>query len=295
MRFVHISDIHVSAMPGSAAAWFDKRALGMLNFQLFRRRLMRYVYLERARSVIGHLEPDWLVVTGDLTCTGSPEEFVLALKLLQPLRGGDTPSPCIYVPGNHDAYVRDARCDAALREAFTTLNDGRWTLAPDAHPAATLLPAEISLPGLSVLVLNECRPTLPWLSSGSLAPAARDRFREWLARPRQPGEKRLLIGHYPCRTANGQRFDWRRRLDDDRLLQDALDSGHIDVALCGHCHTPFVRLEASGAMEICAGALTVHGRINVLDYSPQTGRFTQSWQDLDPDGPALIPLAPATV
>ena len=210
MRFVHISDIHVSAMPDSAAAWFDKRALGILNFQIFRRRMMRYAYLERARSVIRSLEPDWLIVTGDLTCTGSPAEFALGLEALRPLRGGDPPTPCIYVPGNHDAYVRDARCATALQQAFTTLNDGRWTLEPQPLAAATPLPAEITLPGLSVLVLNECRPTLPWLSSGALTPAARNRCQEWLARPRQPGEKRMVVGHYPCRQATGRRFDWRR-------------------------------------------------------------------------------------
>ena len=309
MRFVHISDIHISAMPGSMAAWFDKRALGILNFQLFRRQFMRYAYLERARSVIGNLEPDWLVITGDLTCTGSPEEFAQALESLHALRGGATPTPCIYVPGNHDAYVRDGRCAEALRKAFFALNDGRWTLDADSHSAPGLgmpkssptvsvaapLPAELTLPGLSVLVLNECRPTLPWLSSGALSPAARDRFGEWVSRPRKPGEKRMIIGHYPCRQANGRRFDWRRRLDDDQLLQTAFAAGQIDVALCGHCHTPFVRAESAGTMEICAGALTVHGRINVLDYAPQTGRFTQFWQDLSAEGPGLIPLATATV
>ena len=287
MRLVHISDIHVCAMPGGASAWFDKRVLGVLNHLFFRRKSMHEAYIARAMTLIRSLNPDWVVVTGDLTCTGSPEEFSRGVEALRPLREGLSPLSCIFVPGNHDAYVRAPSCVRALENAFGLLNGGRWELGA--------LPAEVALPGLSMLVLNECRPTVPWLSSGRLSPEARRRFQEWVSRPRKDGEKRVLIGHYPCRRPDGRRFDWRRRLDDDRLVQAALDAGQVDVALCGHRHQPFVREEGSGAVEICAGSLTVHGRINVLDYSPLTGRFTQSWMDVSGDlsDPAMASAAGA--
>ncbi len=286
MRFVHISDIHSSVMPRSAGPWFDKRALGALNHLLRRKRHVRMEYLARAVTRIRSLAPDWVVITGDLTSIGSPDEFDLVLESLRPLREGPAAIPCIFVPGNHDAYVRNPAADAALRKAFGLLNGGRWEM--DA------LPVEIEFPCLSVFVLDECRPTLPWLSTGRLTPAACGQFQAWASRSRRENEKRLLIGHYPCRLADGRRIDWRRRLEDDRLIQAAFDARQIDAALCGHCHTPFLRAESGGAMEICAGALTVHGRINVLDFSPLTGRFSQCWEDVSGNGHALIPIGAVT-
>jgi 3',5'-cyclic AMP phosphodiesterase CpdA len=291
MRFVHISDIHAGVMPRNPCAWTDKRALGALNQLLRRKRRLHMEYLARATTRIRSLEPDWVVITGDLTSIGSPDEFALALEALRPLHEGASPAPILFVPGNHDAYVRDPASAAALQNAFAVLNGGRWTPEPANKSSNGGLPAEIALPNLNIFVLDECRPTLPWLSTGQLSAAARGKFLAWTERPRLTGEKRLVVGHYPARLANGRRIDWRRRLEDDHLLQDALDNGRIDVALCGHCHTPFVRTEPSGAVEICAGALTVHGKINVLDFAPLTGRFTQHWEDVSGNGPAMIPLA----
>lgn len=290
MRFVHISDIHAGLLPRDPRAWLDKRALGALNQLLRRKRRCHMEYLGRAATRIRSLEPDWLVITGDLTSIGSPDEFALALEALRPLCDGVGPIPTLFVPGNHDAYVRDPASVAALQNVFTTLNGGRWTLASGTG-GVSALPAELEFPSLSVLVLDECPPTLPWLSTGRLSAEAREKFLEWTGRPRRPGEKRMLVGHYPARLQSGRRIDWRRRLGGDLLLQDALDKGLVDVALCGHCHTPFVRTETAGSMEICAGALTVHGKINVLDFAPLTGRFTQRWEDISGNGPAMIPLA----
>ena len=72
----------------------------------------------------------------------------------------------------------------------------------------------------------------------------------------------------------------------------ALRDGRLDVALCGHNHTPFRRDEANGALELCAGALTWHGLLNVVDYSPASGRFSQHWESVADDAPAPALVGP---
>lgn len=282
MRIVHFSDIHVACWPRDLGVLRDKRILGLLNHALRRRAQYHPEYLDRAVARIRQLGPDWIVVTGDITCVGNVPEFERAEQRLAPLCAGHAPYQLLYVPGNHDAYVPRPACASALARAFTHLNHGRWTLDQ--------LPARIDLPGLRLLVVNECRPMACWRSAGDLTDPARDRLLGWLDEPRLPGEKRVLIGHFPSRRPDGQPLARRRRLRGDDLIWQALRDGRLDVSLCGHHHPPFVRREPGGGLEICAGALTVYGKLNVLDYAPQHGRFTQFWEDVSGEG-----LRPAPV
>jgi len=283
MRIVHISDFHFQAWPRDWTAGLDKRLLGLLNVALHRRAQFHPAYVERLLGRLQSLAPDLVVISGDLTCIGSPEEFARARQRLAPLLRPGQP-PCVYVPGNHDAYVNRQRPRAALAQAFAQFNNGRWPLAA--------LPAELPFPNLRLLLLDECRPTAPWQSGGHLPAAARARLEAWLAEPRRPGEKRIIVGHFPCQDAHGRRLSRRRRLhgDADLRLDRALATGQADIALCGHLHTPFLRTYPNGAMEICAGALVVHGCLNVLDFSPLTGTFRQHWETLGGNGAATIPV-----
>ncbi|MFA5204426.1 MAG: metallophosphoesterase [Lentisphaeria bacterium] len=276
MRLVHFSDVHLCRLPADPLALFDKRLAGGLNFLLRRGGRAHPGYLDALLLRLRTLAPELVVITGDLTTTGSPEEFAAVQERLAPLLSSRL--ELLYIPGNHDAYVGERRCRAALADAFQRFNRGRWRLDE--------LPARLTLGPLTLLVADECRPTPPWLSCGEVAPAAAARLRAWLDAPREDGEKRLLVGHFPLRNAAGRPLGWRRRLNGAEPLYAALCNGRLDVALCGHDHTPFRRDEPNGAMELCAGAFTWHGLLNVLDYSPATGRFSQHWESVAGDGPA---------
>jgi len=287
MRIVHFSDIHVGCLTRDMTAVADKRAFGLLNYFLRRRRMFDYELVPRAIQRIHVLSPDVVVCTGDLTCVGSPEEFEQARRMLRPLveAGNWT---FVYVPGNHDAYVRSDACAAALRQTFSELNSERWDLAA--------LPCEFRVRDLTFLLVNEARPRAPWLSTGGLPPGDAAALNAWFRAPRRPGEKRILAGHFPCLDAGGKRLSLRRRFDQDRSLSQALRSSQIDVALCGHIHRPFLRDEAGGALEICAGSLTAAGILSVLDYVPDADRFAHFWVDVKggEQAPAAVPKAMAT-
>ena len=279
MRIVHFSDIHLGCWTRDVSALIDKRLLGQLNYFLRRRPVLRYELIERAAHRIRALSPDWIVCTGDITCVGSPEEFGRALQQLSILTDS-APHTFLFVPGNHDAYVRNTACRDSLEDAFARLNGGTCGLRGE--------PREVEAGRLRFLLANEAEPVSCILSSGGLSIEGRDALRHRLEAPRMEGEKRILVGHFPLRDALGRRLGRRRRLRDADWLYQCFEAAQFDVSLCGHVHTPFVRWESSGCVEICAGSLTAHGIFSVLDYSPMTGRFSQFWEDVSNRDP--IPL-----
>ena len=281
MRIVHISDIHVGKLSLSWRALFDKRLLGTANWLVRRASLFHREYFDRALTEIHRLSPELVVCTGDVTCVSAPREFEMAAKMLEPLRVAFG-HRFLFIPGNHDAYVRDAACQKALKECFWKLNSQRWELGD--------LPLELNQGGLRIFLLNEAAPASWWLSTGRLQPEAA----EWLAQratPRRPlNEQRLLVGHFPVRRADGSLLPARRRLQGGETIDNLLREGRIDLALCGHVHHPFVRREPGGGTEVCAGSLTLNGVLNVVDWHPGEGRFRQFFVDVSQVEPPTSPV-----
>ena len=111
-RIIHFSDTHEPATLESWRALFDKRILGLANSSLVRKNRYDRNYLPRAIELILKDPPDLALFTGDAVSCGQPGEFDRALKLFRPLI--DSSVPLLYIPGNHDAYVRDRSCRKAL-------------------------------------------------------------------------------------------------------------------------------------------------------------------------------------
>jgi 3',5'-cyclic AMP phosphodiesterase CpdA len=282
MRIVHMSDIHVGRWPRSPRAFFDKRLLGAVNHLLRRARHVRLEYLARACDEIARLKPELVVCTGDITCIGSPEEHEAACALLEPLCA-DLGRRFLFVPGNHDAYVGAADCRAALARSFQRLNGGRWQVDE--------LPLEWDVSGLRFLLLDGARPVPCLLSSGVLAASTLDWLGQRLSRPREDGECRVVVSHFPLRGATGGPLGRRRRLEGAEAVWQHLAEGRLDLVLSGHVHVPFARWDADGRGEVCAGSLTLGGCFSVLDWTPGTRRFRQFFVDVRasrrPELPAL--------
>lgn len=282
MRIVHFSDIHVGRLPRDPGALLDKRLLGTLNFLLCRRRGIDEQVVRLATARIRALKPDVVVCTGDLTCTGAPEEFAGARSLLKPLTEAGA-GDLLVVPGNHDLYVRNEKCRRECADTIRWLNADSLSLPQ--------LPCEVRRGGLRLFLLNESRPQGPLSSGGALSVLSEQWLRERVSETRGEAERRIAVGHFPVRNAAGRRLGGRRRLRNGEAIDQALRSGELDVALCGHIHTPFRRDERSGAMEICAGSLSVAGKINIVDYCPLSGELVQHWDDVGGAAPPETELA----
>ncbi|MFW5802380.1 MAG: metallophosphoesterase family protein [Verrucomicrobiota bacterium] len=275
MRIVHFSDIHIGRLPDDATALFDKRLLGFLNFLIRRRGSMNEELIRLAVPRVRSLQPDLVVCTGDLTCVGAPVEFEAARAILKPLYGSRA-YEFFALPGNHDAYVRNHRCRRAFKDTFAALNGERLLLDS--------LPQEVRRGQLRLLFVNEAHPRAPWKSTGELSALTRQWLEAQTEPKREPAERRILVGHFPSRDAAGNPLVRRRRLDGDNHIAELLASERLDMALCGHIHTPFRRDVTACAMEVCAGSLPMAGKLNVVDYCPLSGELVQQWENVT--GPA---------
>ncbi len=273
-------------IPRSPGALLDKRALGACNHLLRRARHFHRAYMERALVQIEALKPEIVLCTGDISAVGSPEELHAGGALLEPLRRAFG-ERFAYVPGNHDAYVTAAPCRRALEEAFDHLNRGRWRLDS--------LPVEWSFGGLRLLLVDGARPMSWFSSAGALSPSARAWLTARLEAPRQPGECRVVVSHFPLREADGRPLARRRRLDGAELLWGHLRGGRLDLVLSGHIHRPFARWEADGRGEVCAGSLTLQGAFNVVDWLPGQGRFRQFFVSVAAPREPLLPVMDASL
>ncbi len=258
MRIIHFSDTHFATCPEHLLfAFFDKRILGLTNYITRRRKKMHDEYLAETVETIQNLKPDVVVCSGDITVIGSEREFKGACKRLQPLVD-DRSFEFFYIPGNHDAYCNAKNCRRALHESFARLNRNRWRLAD--------MPQEMTIGNVSFFLLNEDRPTNIFLSTGYIDGNTKARLQEWLQKPKKnKAETKVLVGHHPSRLADGAKMGFRRRLVGGEIINAALNNGQLDIALCGHIHDSFVRRFANGALEICAGSLTMNGRLAQID------------------------------
>lgn len=270
MRIIHFSDIHLGAWPQSPRAFFDKRFLGLLNYTIRRRPHLHEDYVRKAIDRITGLAPDCVICSGDITCIGSPTEFNKARELLAPLIE-TTDFDFLYVPGNHDVYVNDRQCRTALETTFRYMNRNRWQLEQ--------LPVCYQTWQMEVLLVNECRPTPIVGSYGILDEKTRQVLPEWLGQDRAPGHVRALVGHFPTRHSHGKVLAKRRRLYHGDAIHRALRSGELDLYFCGHIHDPYINRFETGSLEMCAGSLTTHGCLNLVEIS-DTRKITQKWENV---------------
>ena len=140
---------------------------------------------------------------------------------------------------------------------YERLNGGRFPFAQ--------LPVEHCQDGVEFLLINECQPNGPLSSGGRLEVESADRLRDWLQRDRSDGVARVLLGHFPTADHWGRPLPARRRMVGGEIIRQALTEGALDVSLCGHIHHGFARREGLGGLEVCAGSLTMEGRLSVLD------------------------------
>ena len=102
----HLSDPHLAPLP--APRWRDligKRVTGYINWQRKRRFIHDAEVLGKIVADLKAQAPDHIAVTGDLANIALAEEFARGRDWLQDL---GAPHDVSLVPGNHDAYVRQA-------------------------------------------------------------------------------------------------------------------------------------------------------------------------------------------
>jgi 3',5'-cyclic AMP phosphodiesterase CpdA len=103
LRIIQLSDIHVWRVKLNPIHLLNKRAIGVFSLLVGRAKRFRLERLDSVIERVKSLEPDHLLITGDLTTTALPAEFADARAALAPLL--NDPTRVTVIPGNHDRYT----------------------------------------------------------------------------------------------------------------------------------------------------------------------------------------------
>jgi len=198
--------------------------------------------IDAAASRISVLEPDVIVVSGDMTQRGKHREFQAARDWVDSLA-----RPTLVVPGNHDTPLLNmlsrARYPFQRHHAYFPAGDDM-----------------LQVDSVSVEGLNTARG---WQARSNWAEGSvrLDHLAEIVTRDAPPDSLRMLACHHPFRSPTDAplRTRTRRGVPASQMLA----ASDIAVLLTGHVHTPHAELirETTGCyIAISAGTLSTRLR-----------------------------------
>ncbi len=217
MRIAHLTDIHFQQDPTMKDLFKIKRLMGSTNLYLLGRKAKFGLEVQR-KSVakIVEMNPDLVILTGDLTAQALDSEFDLARKELDPILSH---FPTVIIAGNHDTYIDPF--PANMRERFDT-----W-LADDGADYK-------EFGNVGVLTVESCRPTL--LSNGYVDPKRLVKATKLLEQ--STASFIFMCMHYPLLNRRGETYGPATRAisNADIVLKWLQDQDKISAYLHGHEH-----------------------------------------------------------
>ena len=242
MRILHMTDVHFH-LPPRPLEVLSKRFLGLTNLYALGR-----VHHFDAAALVGRAiedalqqDADLFVMTGDVTALASESEFAFARRAFQPIIDA---LPCVFVPGNHDAYTRDSQRTGRMERHFGDLMKGgewdpearRWT-GPDISPGAQApWPVRARIGDVDVVATNPCRPVLR--STGRYPDGAIRRAEALVAEARAAGRQAIYLMHYPPLWSDGRPYDRPGHdLVNNAEVLESFGRAPPHLVLHGHNHT----------------------------------------------------------
>lgn len=239
MRIALLGDIHAYRLLLYPWQMLSKRVLGQTNLWLRRRHRFDLSLLPGIIDRIRDLQPDLLLLSGDLSTTALAGEFADVVAALRPLDGR---VPMLAVPGNHDRYTFASKWGGAMEKAI-----------------GPLMPA--SFP--HVRMLNDRWRVLAMDSGVPRFLTSRGRVgREQLAAAEAalaqvPADQGVIVlCHYALgKPAPMKPMSWEHKLADEAAMLRLLEScpGKV-IYLHGHVHYPWLWRRSDRLTDINAGA-----------------------------------------
>lgn len=191
------------------------------------------------------MAPDHVIVTGDLTHLGLPDELAQVSRWL-PCLGA--PDQVTVVPGNHDCYSpSDWRNGAPLWEPYMRSDERSRS-----SPATVPFPVVRERGGVALLGVSSATSSPPFFATGSVGSAQSSVIAQRLAAARARRQFRVVALHHPPLA---ETVSWRRRLTDGSRLRKALTSSGVELVLHGHAHrTERSRLATADGEALVVGA-----------------------------------------
>ncbi|PYE87100.1 metallophosphoesterase family protein [Phyllobacterium leguminum] len=225
-HLAHISDIHLSPLPGiTYRELMSKRITGYINWLRNRQGTMTGGVLEALTTDIKALAPDHIAVTGDLVNLALNLELETARLWLETL---GAPADVSLVPGNHDAYVPGALDKACHLWEPWMRGDGIDNAGNRVEFPYMRVREDVALIGVS-----SARATAPFLASGDFSRQQAERLGKMLDEAARRGLFRVvMIHHPPVRGAAPA----HKRLFGIRRFQKIIAKHGAELIIHGHTH-----------------------------------------------------------
>ena len=224
----HLSDLHVLDLENVRTRDFlNKRAVGGMNLVTGRRNSHPLELAERLIEDVTRINPDHVVVTGDVTNLSLPGEFQRATRLLQPLWNYDR---LTVVPGNHDCYTSGAQSESRFERFF-----GELLFRQDTGPTAEHYPAIKVLGDVAIVGLSSALKTGPLMSWGQIGEEQLGRLQTALSRPEMADKFIIALVHHNLHKRDSF-HEMTSSLRDREELIARLLTHKVDVLCHGHTH-----------------------------------------------------------
>jgi predicted phosphodiesterase len=235
VRIVHLSDIHIWRYTSNPLHLIGKRAIGVAELLGGRARKFR---LERLGAVIDRvidLDPDHLLITGDLTTTALRKEFEQARRSLAPLL--NDPARVTVIPGNHDRYTGQSVRSRAFERYFGEFGGSRfpWLRPLDAQTA--------------ILGLDATRAHLS--ARGRLPQTQLTEARALIDGANRP--RRLIVAcHYPLAAPSPYEQELHhKRMSNAGIVAAWLAEIGPHIYCCGHVHAAWAFTPEAVPGQLC--------------------------------------------
>ena len=160
--------------------------------------------------------PDVVILTGDVTEHGTPDEYALSRKMLSEVK-----QPLIAIPGNHDEREE-------FRRSFADM-----TYLPESGPLHFTVSdvGPVRIIGLDV--------TVPGAHHGTIDDHAMERLETFLMD--DPNHPTMIMMHQPPFESGIPYLDQYRCFEEQRLAAQLSKFDNIECIVCGHVHRFMMR------------------------------------------------------
>lgn len=226
--------------------------------------------MEEARE----LDPDLVVVTGDLTQRARANQYRAARQWLEAL-----PQPQLVVPGNHDVPLFHV-----LERLRSPLRRYRRYISPETEPV-------YRDDGLLVVGLSSARGVT--IDEGWLLPPQLARVGAIIG-DRRPGELVAVAIHHHFLPVRGA---LQKPIREAEALLAQFEAWGVDLVLCGHSHRAYVRRTDGGLLLVQAGTATStrgkgedRGRNNYFVIAVTSDHIDVTLRQYDEEEGAFLPV-----